>query len=347
MIPGWLPEGAVTYLAHTAAGLPIRALARARGCHASTVLRQIRRIEAWRDDPLIDEALERMARDHAADLRLPPFPRSCRPCRNRPSSPPTPRTRASSARRGASCAGSARRARSSRWRRAMEKAVVLREVVPGKQNRIAVVDRDVAHAFALQEWIGCDQGRQDRLLRDHRGRAGGAEAAADRGAGGACARARQGFEEAQAPFQEQHRFFAERTVMAEDGSGERQLRFNLAESPLSVLGRKRDKDGAAYLGPRADRGGRAAARGLRAGADGAAGDAELGAVPDRRRHARRRPAGAGRPRGRRTRGCGSPRRWRRWGRGSRTSCSASAASWKGLRQRRNGSAGRRARARWC
>ena len=35
--------------------------------------------------------------------------------------------------------------------------------------------------------------------------------------------------------------------MAEDGSGERRLRFNLAESPLSVLGRKRDKDGSAYL----------------------------------------------------------------------------------------------------
>src|SRR4029079_16358962 len=55
------------------------------------------------------------------------------------------------------------------------------------------------------------------------------------------------FAEAQAPFQEQHRFFAERVVMADDGSGERKLRFNLAESPLSVLGRKRDKDGAAYL----------------------------------------------------------------------------------------------------
>ena len=64
----------------------------------------------------------------------------------------------------------------------MEKAVVLREVVPGKQNRIAVVDRDVAHAFALQEWIACEQGRQDRLLHDHRGRPRGAEAAADRGA---------------------------------------------------------------------------------------------------------------------------------------------------------------------
>jgi hypothetical protein len=68
MIPGWLPEVAVTYLAHTAAGHPIRALARARGCHASTVLRQVRRVEAWRDDPLIDEALERRARPPAADL---------------------------------------------------------------------------------------------------------------------------------------------------------------------------------------------------------------------------------------------------------------------------------------
>ena len=35
--------------------------------------------------------------------------------------------------------------------------------------------------------------------------------------------------------------------MADDGSGERKLRFNLAESPLSVLGRKHDKDGVAYL----------------------------------------------------------------------------------------------------
>jgi hypothetical protein len=36
-------------------------------------------------------------------------------------------------------------------------------------------------------------------------------------------------------------------VAAEDGSGGRRVRFNLAESPLLVLGRKRDKDGAAYL----------------------------------------------------------------------------------------------------
>ena len=128
----------------------------------------------------------------------------------------------------------------------MEKAVVLREVVPGKTNRIAVVDRDVAHAFALQEWITCSKagkiacyaispvGRAalKRLLTEERVGRGPRELAG-------------GFAEAQAPFQEQHRFFAERVV--HDGTGERKLRFNLAESPLSVLGRKRDKGGAAYL----------------------------------------------------------------------------------------------------
>ncbi len=251
MIPGWLPEGAVAYLAHTAAGLPIRAVARARGCHASTILRQIRRVEAWRDDPLVDEALERIARDHAdefaADIaasavskELPTMP-----------IPAVQSTDAADARIEREARRILRRLCEKGAFLAvapsMEKAVVLREVVPGKTNRIAVVDRDVAHAFALQEWITCSKagkiacytisavGRASlkRLLTEERvGRApkGG------------------GFEEAQAPFQEQHRFFAERTVAADDGSGTRQLRFNLAESPLSVLGRKRDKVGAAYLG---------------------------------------------------------------------------------------------------
>ena len=71
----------------------------------------------------------------------------------------------------------------------MEKAVVLREVVPGKQNRIAVVDRDVAHAFALQEWIACEKAGKIACYTITAGRAGGAEAAPDRGADGARAEA--------------------------------------------------------------------------------------------------------------------------------------------------------------
>jgi hypothetical protein len=195
----------------------------------------------------VDEALEQMARHHATELaekvvskELPLMPNTAAMSADR-SDPRIEREARRILRR--LCEKGAFLAVAPE----MERAVVLREVVPGKQNRIAVVDRDVAYAFALQEWIACEKagkiacyaitavGRAAlrRLLTDERN---------DRGA-------REGFAEAQTPFQEQHRYFAERTVMAEDGSGERKLRFNLAESPLSVLGRKRDKDGAAYLRP--------------------------------------------------------------------------------------------------
>ena len=61
--PGWVPEDVRHYLVHTEDGLSIRALARHTGCHASTVLRQVRRNEGRRDDPLLDEALIRLAPD--------------------------------------------------------------------------------------------------------------------------------------------------------------------------------------------------------------------------------------------------------------------------------------------
>jgi Domain of unknown function (DUF6456) len=261
-IPEWLPDLAVTYLAHTSGGLAIRALARAKGCHASTVLRQVRKVEAWRDDPLVDEALDRMGRMFAAasaegfDLtEVTADMPSSSPIAARPEG----RTDLAALRPGGRPDARIEREARRILRRLcekgaflavapnMEKAVVLREVVPGKQNRIAVVDRDVAHAFALQEWIGCERagkiavygitqvGRAalKRLLTEER-----------------MAREPQvGFAEAQTPFGEQHRMYAERSVMADDGSGEQRLRFNLAESPLTVLGRKRDRDGVTYLTP--------------------------------------------------------------------------------------------------
>jgi hypothetical protein len=245
MIPDWLPEVAVTYLAHTQAGMPIRALARARGCHASTVLRQVRRVEAWRDDPLVDEAFETLARTHDPDCvrsavskEEPSMPTPV----EKPAGTADPRVEREARRilrrlceKGAFLAVAP----------TMEKAVVLREVVPGRQNRIAVVDRDVAHAFALQEWIACERvGKIACYTITAVGRAALKRLLSEERGGRATA---EGFAEAASPFQEQHRFFAERVVVAEDGSGERRLRFNLAESPLSVLGRKRDKDGSAYL----------------------------------------------------------------------------------------------------
>ncbi|MFC3117854.1 helix-turn-helix domain-containing protein [Jhaorihella thermophila] len=58
--PAWVPEDARRYIAHTEGGQGIRDLARECGCHASTISRQVRRIEARRDDPLIDAALSRL-----------------------------------------------------------------------------------------------------------------------------------------------------------------------------------------------------------------------------------------------------------------------------------------------
>lgn len=60
--PLWLPDAIRAYLAHTEGGQPIRALARRAGCHPSTVLRQVRRTETLRDDPLVDTGLDRLGR---------------------------------------------------------------------------------------------------------------------------------------------------------------------------------------------------------------------------------------------------------------------------------------------
>lgn len=50
--PEWIPMEVQRYLEHTEGGCSIRQLARTVGCHASTILRQVRRIENRRDDPL-------------------------------------------------------------------------------------------------------------------------------------------------------------------------------------------------------------------------------------------------------------------------------------------------------
>ncbi|CUH82191.1 hypothetical protein TRM7557_03802 [Tritonibacter multivorans] len=60
-LPNWVPEDIVRYLMHTECGVSIRQLAKQADCHPSTVLRQIRRLEEWRDDFLIDGAFRALA----------------------------------------------------------------------------------------------------------------------------------------------------------------------------------------------------------------------------------------------------------------------------------------------
>lgn len=123
----------------------------------------------------------------------------------------------------------------------MDVAAVFKETVPGRPTRIAVVDRVYAQSFALKEWI---EGKQMGKLRRY-----------NISAVGRTALKRMLAEDSQkrnppsenSEFQEQHKQFGERVVNMYDGSGRKSLRYNLAESPLTLLARKKDKSGATYL----------------------------------------------------------------------------------------------------
>jgi hypothetical protein len=64
-VPSWVPIDVRNYVFHTEMGQPIRVLARSQACHASTIMRQIRKVEGRRDDPLVDGAIKALAEEGA------------------------------------------------------------------------------------------------------------------------------------------------------------------------------------------------------------------------------------------------------------------------------------------
>ncbi len=249
-MPAWLPDGARLYLRHVEGGQSIREIARAEGCHASTILRRVRRIENRRDDPLVDEALARLGK--VADAGTPAPARPTVPASAKEFPPMSAPIRSTAASEDPAIAREARRI----LRRLCEPGAILavapdmdRAAVLKGAVRIAVTDRSAAQAFALKDWIACarQQGRVAIYEITTAGRAALKRLLAEEaGAAGGFAEAAAGFEPQ--PYADQHRVWAERTVM--DGAGEpRRVRYNLAESPLAVLARRREKDGQPFLTP--------------------------------------------------------------------------------------------------
>ncbi|EEW25962.1 DUF6456 domain-containing protein [Rhodobacter ferrooxidans] len=246
-LPDWLPEAVRLYLDHTEEGLSLRALARREGCHASTVMRQVRRYENRRDDPLVDEALAALGQVPRAKTAFPASKKDASdmtaPIRTPVTQPGLPLDEA----------GIAREARRVLRRLAepgavlaiaadMDKAAVLRALPDGKMAQTAVVDRAAAQAFALKDWIACRKtGRIATYEITPAGRAALKRMIDE------ADRARMGMSEAATPFGDQHRVWGEREVGGEDGR--RRLRYNMAESPVAVLARRRDKDGRLFLEP--------------------------------------------------------------------------------------------------
>lgn len=144
--PDWVPQAARHYLAHVAEGQPIRAVARGAQVHASTILRQVRKLEAQREDPLVDEALRALGTSAAGA-----------PLETRSYSLPAPQTMPGNARFEGEALRILRRLAESGTMlvvgREMEMAVVLREGRDGEPQRLAVVAREVASALALKDFI--------------------------------------------------------------------------------------------------------------------------------------------------------------------------------------------------
>ncbi|MBT8457155.1 MAG: helix-turn-helix domain-containing protein [Alphaproteobacteria bacterium] len=234
-LPEWVPGAVQTYLAHTTSGQSIRALARRAGRHPSTLLRQVRRIENQRDDILVDRALTRLAQRISGD------PAAGDPSEDMPmniqSTIPSDSKIDREARRilrrlaePGACLALAD---------GMENAVVVRDGSEGQTVRTGVVERTVAEAMALRDWIvKAGAGRVLRYRITTAGRAALkrllAEDESRRVAG------------SQSAFAEQHRDYDHKDV-AEAGGTRKRVRYNLAESPLLALARRRDKGGDPFL----------------------------------------------------------------------------------------------------
>lgn len=242
-LPTWVPDAARRYLDHTQKGISLRDLAREEGCHASTILRQVRRFENRRDDPLVDELLDHLGRNaHCVEKNHFDEGTDSMTAQTKLDTLIDEETLEVEARRVLRrlCEPTAVLVLATD----MDKAAVLRRVKDEAPTRTAVVDRAVAQALALKDWISCERtGRVASYKITSAGRSALKRFLAD---DEAKKRKEMGFSENVTPFTAQHIEWDEKEVGGEGGKSER-VRFNLCESPLAMLGRRRDKSGKPFL----------------------------------------------------------------------------------------------------
>lgn len=229
-LPDWVPRDAQLYLAHTEHGVSMRDLAQQVGCHASTVMRRIRKLESRRDDQLVDLALRRLGQQSLAERGA-----LCETQKERPIMSDFPKAacpdvvatleeQAVPVLKDLEAKGAVLAVAET-----MEKAVVVIET-QGDTERRAVVDRTLAEGLALQGWIHCDRpGRISRYRISEDGRA--------------VLRRREaaqvnGFSEVGAAFTYEQPVAQMRPAQVPGG-----------ETPLALLARRRDKSGRLFLDP--------------------------------------------------------------------------------------------------
>jgi hypothetical protein len=239
---GCTARDAAVYLAHTEQGESLRALAEATGAHPSTVMRRVRRVEARRDDPLVDSMVSEMEgrADQAGDM--PPPANDNRV----PNTAPLPR---------AELEREARRF----LRRLSEPGsflLVTPETAKGgifcaaneHRKPIAMLPVSIAVEFLREGWIKVfqrgiasiryrvtDDGRsflKRLLLEDALKRQPAA-----------------GFAEVATAFLGQHQLPGERSVVDPATGRPQMLKVNLGEDPIGWLARRKGADGRPFLTP--------------------------------------------------------------------------------------------------
>ena len=235
---------AAVYLAHTENGESLRALAEASGAHPSTVMRRVRRVEARRDDPLVDSMISDLeGRAGQADGESSPANDNRLPDK---APAPLPRTELE------------REARRF-LRRLCEPGsflLVTPETTKGgifcaandHRKPIAMLPVSIAVEFLREGWIRVfqrgiasiryrvtDDGRsylKRLLLEDALKRQPAA-----------------GFAEVATPFLAQHQLTGERLVMDPETGKPQTLKVNLGEDPIGWLARRKGADGQPFLTP--------------------------------------------------------------------------------------------------
>lgn len=273
--PSGFARDASLYLAHCIGGRSIRSAAAALGAAPSTVSRAVRRVEAMRDDPLMDHALDELETAfaaHAPQSAAPALPDALRgfresaipfshssletfmPCETTITHEPmTPYT----AKRGAkkATAGFApTKQEMAALTRLMEPEAFLM-VAKGAEKvgvfcrtnnfrrPLAMLPLSAASRMLTHEYVKCfaksDLSAKYKITDVGR-------AAVRRSEPAAPAQA-NGFAEAPSAFAAQHRLGAARTV-ANPATGDLEtVQVNLGESPLGWLARRRDAKGAPLL----------------------------------------------------------------------------------------------------
>ena len=264
-------EDAALYLAHVLHGAPLRRLAAVVGRPASAVLRAVRRVEARRDDPLLDDILTDLetaaacvapsASAHAKEPALPNPRTAPRPGPVPQRDVPAPGAAAPRAPSATEVEKEAKRIlrRLSEPRaflalaRGAQVACVFRKA-EGALVTLARTPLEMAREFAARDWLACVHAgpAMARYEVSAVGRAWLKRTL--EGDGDARRRAADaGFAEAATPFARQHRLASERWVEATGGATEAGLggliAVNGGESPLGWLARRRDADGTPFLAP--------------------------------------------------------------------------------------------------